>query len=192
MSALDALVRAEAAGVAVFLENGKLVAEAGEATASVPPEVIAMLKAVRRDAVHVLECREAATAALAAAPPEDCGAARAVTGIRRWTTCDDEADSHETAHARLVHGPRKSQWAIAVAGLRRFLAEGWGDKAALLGWTATELYRVPRLWSQIHLTGAALMIGEEKVVAVTGNNIIIETGTGSQLKFRRIGKEHLA
>jgi hypothetical protein len=83
-------------------------------------------------------------------------------------------------------------WAAAQYGLRHFVDDGWADQAALLGWTVDELYRVPELWSQIHLTGAALLISERRVVAVTGDAIAIETRSGSQLKFRRIGREHLA
>jgi hypothetical protein len=95
---------------------------------------------------------------------------------------------------RSEHPPdvRKERWAVALHGLRYFVVKGWGDQAALMGWSRGELYRVPALWSQIHLTGAALLIGDRKVVAVTEDNIVITTPTGSRLKFRRIGREHLA
>ena len=84
------------------------------------------------------------------------------------------------------------RWREATRGLDRFVAEGWGDKAALLGWTPEELYRIPPLWSRIDLTGAALLIGYRRVTAVTADNIVIESRPGSQLRFRRIGREHLA
>jgi hypothetical protein len=87
---------------------------------------------------------------------------------------------------------RPWRWVVAQDGLTRFLVEGWGDKAALMGWTPTELYRVPELWSQISLTGAALLIGDKKVIAVTEASIVVETQSGSRLTFRRIGREHLA
>ena len=86
--------------------------------------------------------------------------------------------------------PRR--WAEAQGGLRRFIRDGWGDQAALLGWTAEELYRVPPVWRRIDLTGAALLIGDARVIAVTENSIAIEMLSGSRLKFRRIGREHLA
>jgi hypothetical protein len=85
--------------------------------------------------------------------------------------------------------PRK--WRTAVEGARRFVADGWSDKAALMGWTAEELYSVPLLWSRIDLCGAALLIGERRVIAVTEASIAVETYSGSRLKFRRIGREHL-
>jgi hypothetical protein len=86
--------------------------------------------------------------------------------------------------------PRR--WAEAQDGLQRFIRDGWGDQAALLGWTAEELYRVPPVWRRIDLTGAALLIGDARVIAVTENSIAIEMLSGSRLKFRRIGREHLA
>lgn len=84
------------------------------------------------------------------------------------------------------------RWAEAQDGLQRFIRDGWGDQAALLGWTAEELYRVPPVWARVDLTGAALMTGDRRVIAVTGTSIAIETPSGSRLKFRRIGREHLA
>jgi hypothetical protein len=83
------------------------------------------------------------------------------------------------------------RWTIAVMGFRRFIAEGWADQALALGWTPTELFRLPGLWSQIWLCGAAWLIGEAHVVAVTEAAITIEKPSSSQLKFRRAGKEHL-
>lgn len=86
--------------------------------------------------------------------------------------------------------PRR--WTEAQDGLRRFVNDGWGDQVALLSWTAEELYRVPPLWSRIDLKGAALLVGYRRVTAVTADNIAIELRPGSQLRFRRIGREHLA
>jgi hypothetical protein len=86
----------------------------------------------------------------------------------------------------------EGRWREATRGLERFVTRGWGDKAALLGWTPEELYRVPPLWSRIDLTGAALLVGYRRVTAVTADNIVIESRSGSQLRFRRIGREHLA
>jgi hypothetical protein len=86
--------------------------------------------------------------------------------------------------------PRR--WAEAQDGLQRFIRDGWSDQAALLGWTAEELYRVPPVWARVDLTGAALMTGDRRVIAVTGTSIALEALSGSRLKFRRIGREHLA
>jgi hypothetical protein len=83
------------------------------------------------------------------------------------------------------------RWTIAVIGLRRFIAEGWGDQALALGWTPIELFRLPELWSQIWLCGTAWLIGEAHVVAVIEAGISIEMPSGTRLKFRRAGQEHL-
>jgi hypothetical protein len=85
----------------------------------------------------------------------------------------------------------EERWARALLGLQTFVRQGWGDQAALMGWTKNELYRVPPLWSRIDLTGAALLVGLRDVVAVTAENIVIESRSGSRLKFRRIGREHV-
>ena len=84
------------------------------------------------------------------------------------------------------------RWVAAQDGLKRFIADGWGDQASLLGWTPDELYRVPPVWARVDLTGAALLVADRRVIAVTETSIAIETRSGSQLKFRRIGREHLA
>jgi hypothetical protein len=166
MSALEVLAAAKEAGVKLTLDGDGIILEAK--IPPLPEDLAAMLKAAKPDLMRILEFREAARAALEHAAPEDCGFVRREYGIR------------------------VSRWDIALIGLRRFLAQGWGDQAALLGWTKEELYRVPGLWSQVWLTGAGLLIGEAKVVAVTEASIAIETPSGSTLKFRRIGKEHIA
>jgi hypothetical protein len=86
--------------------------------------------------------------------------------------------------------PRR--WTEAQDGLRRFVNDGWGDQAALLGWSVEELYRVPPVWARVDLAGAALLIADRRVVAVTESAIAIETLSGSQIKFRRIGRERQA
>ena len=63
-------------------------------------------------------------------------AARAALGARPLADCPE------------------SHWKAARRGLECFVSEGWGEQAALLGWTADELYRLPRLWGRIDLTGA--------------------------------------
>ena len=93
---------------------------------------------------------------------------------------------------------RRRRTACLTAGLRHRTAysgssrDGWCDQAALLGWTADELYRVPPVWARVDLTGVALLIADRRVIAVTETSIAIETLAGSHLKFRRIGREHLA
>jgi hypothetical protein len=102
----------------------------------------------------------------------------------------------EAGEAALLSNPppdcREDRWAMALRGLHRFIAEGWADRAALMDWTRAELYRVPTLWSRVDLAGAALLIGDRRVIAVTESNIVLEASEKSRLKFRRVGRAHLA
>ncbi len=110
--------------------------------------------------------------------------------VMRLLAVRDAAEVAEKASAPPDCSPQ--QWQAAVEGARRFVADGWSDKAALMGWTADELYRAPPVWSRIDLCGVALLIGDRRVVAVTEASIVIETPSGSRLRFRRLGREHLA
>jgi hypothetical protein len=187
-SALEALAAAKAAGVKLTLDGDGIILEAK--AAELRDDLVALLTAAKPDLLRILEWRDAARAALAADPPLDCGHMRPVTGIRRWIACDD--DGREVVNVRLIHGAPESRWGLAIHGLRRFASEGCADQAVLLGWTKEELYRVPPLWARIHLAGAALLIGDARVVAVTEASIVVETPTGSRLMFRRCGREHVA
>jgi hypothetical protein len=73
----------------------------------------------------------------------------------------------------------------------RFDAKGWATKAFAAGWRADELYRIPPSWSRVDLTGAAFQIGDRKVIEVTSDAIVLETASGSRLKLRRTGRQHI-
>jgi hypothetical protein len=77
------------------------------------------------------------------------------------------------------------QWRRAIEGLESFLLSGWGDEALRLGWSDDELFCVPKLWSQIHLCGAALAIGDREVVNISATEIRIKTTSGATLAFYR-------
>jgi hypothetical protein len=85
------------------------------------------------------------------------------------------------------YGASRAEWAEALTGLRAFLDQGWADQALLAGWSLGELFNVPERWSQIHLTGAGLLIGKWQVLAVDSNEIVVSPpwSPSSQLKFRR-------
>jgi hypothetical protein len=84
------------------------------------------------------------------------------------------------------------RWDEARQGLEAFMRDGWGDQAVLLGWTTTELYRVPESWGRVDQCGAALLIGDaDTVLAITDESIVLETDSGSELRIRRAGREHL-
>jgi hypothetical protein len=184
MSAIEALRKAKAAGVRLTLDAPDGIILEVRPPATLPMDVVALLKAAKPDLLKILEWRQAARAASLSSPPPDCGVAWISTGVQRFV--------EDGEHKAVLIGVRENAWALAVHGLRRFVAGGWSDQAALLGWSKEELYRVPELWSQVHLTGAALLNGTRRVLAVTGDNIVVEATSGAQLKFRRIGREHLA
>ena len=81
---------------------------------------------------------------------------------------------------------------MARRGLKRLLDEGWGDQATLLGWTLEELYAVPPVWGRVDLCGAALLIADRRVVAITEATITTVGVTGSYLKFYRAPRVHVA
>jgi hypothetical protein len=80
---------------------------------------------------------------------------------------------------------KAAQWDAAMSGLSAFLRGGHGAEAERLGWPPDELYRVPELWSQIHLTGCALLIGDREVTDITADAIRIKTASGATLSFYR-------
>ena len=49
------------------------------------------------------------------------------------TTLPDALITH------MIVGVRESRWALALHGLKRFVLDGWGDQACLLGWSPPEL-----------------------------------------------------
>jgi hypothetical protein len=190
MSALEAINAAKAAGVSLVLDGDGvfLIPTRGP----LPHHVVDLIKAVRSDEfIKILEWREAARETYSSTPPPTgCGVVRYATGIKRWTTRDE--DGVERLHQKIVMGARQDEWAVALAGLKRFVVEGWGDRACLMGWSKDELYRRPWKWARVDLCGAALLIGERKILAVTGDNIVVQARSGSSLKIRRIGREHIA
>jgi hypothetical protein len=77
-------------------------------------------------------------------------------------------------------------WRTAIDGLWAFLAGGYGDEAERLGWPRNEIYAVPALWARVDLCGAALMIGDSAVVAITSAEIRIKTVGRSQISASSI------
>jgi hypothetical protein len=68
-------------------------------------------------------------------------------------------------------GEPEARWRHRVAGVRRFIEEGWHDKAIALGWTLDDLYGVYRPWADTGIQGAAWFIEEDRIMAVTDLSI---------------------
>jgi hypothetical protein len=128
----------------------------------------------------------------AAAPPPDVVAVLAAAKPAFLRVLAGREAAKIAANAEPPPDCLPRRWTEAQDGLQRFVADGWGDQASLLGWSPEELYRVPPVWARVDLTGAALLIAGRRVVCVTESAIAIETPSGSRLKFRRIEREHLA
>ena len=79
------------------------------------------------------------------------------------------------------------QWDAALLGLHHFLGGGWSDSALALGWSHPELFNVPARWSQIRLTGVALLVGEWNILSIESGALVVSRpwSPSSQLKFRR-------
>jgi hypothetical protein len=116
-----------------------------------------------------------------------------VTVLRPSGDCRSVLDLARERHRPLLESVERrrpldvgdDRWQEATDGLWVFVASGHGAEAERLGWPSDELYRVPELWSQIHLTGCALLIGDREVVDITVAEIRIKTASGSTLAFRR-------
>ena len=78
-----------------------------------------------------------------------------------------------------------AQWDVAMRGLRTFLATGGADDALRLGWTKSDLFRVPPFWARVDLCGVGLLIGDREVVEVKRAEIWIKTASGATLAFYR-------
>jgi hypothetical protein len=102
----------------------------------------------------------------------------------------DQARERHAPFLRIVEAQRPpdvsdDQWKVALDGLGVFLLAGHGDEAERLGWSKDELYRVPELWSQIHLCGATLLISDATVIEISATRIQIKTASGALQSFYR-------
>jgi hypothetical protein len=94
----------------------------------------------------------------------------------------------------------QNNWLQAVEDGRRFLG-AWGEKAALLGWTARDLFGlhlVPdkpapnyRRLSRYDETGLFWLLRGRPVVALTANTAAIKNPTGAVTVYRRHNKPAL-
>jgi hypothetical protein len=97
----------------------------------------------------------------------------------------DHSSIFEAAARARPPDVKTADWEAAIRGLSTFLRAGRGAEAERLGWPPDELYRAPELWSQIQLTGSALLIGDREVADITADKIQIKTASGATLSFYR-------
>ncbi len=94
-------------------------------------------------------------------------------------TAAARAPRHKGFEAKRPPDISDARWQAALRGLQSFVAGGWAERAEAAGWTRDELFAAPQLWSQVHLIGAALAIGDNEVIAVTPTEIRIKTASGA-------------
>jgi hypothetical protein len=74
---------------------------------------------------------------------------------------------------------------VARAGRDRFVAEGWAENGRTHGWSKRELFALPERWSRIDQCGVTWLVGQQCVIGVMADAIVVETMTGSRLSFYR-------
>jgi hypothetical protein len=88
--------------------------------------------------------------------------------------------------SRRPPGATEKEWQRAVAGVMRFVNEGWDRKALAAGWSESELYRLPSNWHRLSEVGTVLLVGEWTVCDVTAAAIVIKPPwSESRLKLYR-------
>jgi hypothetical protein len=79
----------------------------------------------------------------------------------------------------------EAHWRTALIGLRKFIADGWLDKARRCGWTDDELLAIPPIWSRVDQCGVGPLIGDAEVVEISAARIQIRTTGGALQSFYR-------
>jgi hypothetical protein len=210
-AALDLLQQVKEAGSDLRVDDGKVKLVR---PSNLPPELIAGLKANRAALLAILTSPSAPLAtpelADAPAPPAPAGSADAVQGPppsrsgaaaveaggvllprptaaqgRRWVEAADRIVGELGRYQRGDFSRRK--WQQTLAGVRRFVEGGWAHRACRLGWGLLELFGVDRKapWARRDRRGLALMLGGNKVIALTEHDATIETPTGARLTYTR-------
>jgi hypothetical protein len=131
-----------------------------------PADVVALIDAHESAIVNLLRPNSEGRSALSAAQERYRPLLEAIEGQRPQDVADD-------------------RWRTVMDGLEVFLFSGQGDEALRLGWAHEELFRVPELWSQIHLYGVGLLVGDREVTSIEANRIQIKTSSGATQSFYR-------
>jgi hypothetical protein len=91
---------------------------------------------------------------------------------------------------RLLARPRPdseplARWQAHCAGVRRFVEDGWRQKAAALGWPHDELFALRDPFANGSLQGAVWFVGDKTVTAVTADAISLRSASGSTTRIYR-------
>jgi hypothetical protein len=79
------------------------------------------------------------------------------------------------------------RWRTFVAAAARFLAGPFAERASALGWTALDLFGCDdnRPPSRLDQAGLIWLLNGERLVALTAETAVIQTGTGTRHTYRR-------
>jgi hypothetical protein len=82
--------------------------------------------------------------------------------------------------------PRR--WLQFLNDCGHFLDSGWADKAAALGWSASDLFGCDRHrpWARIDQAGLLWLIAGRRLLALTADSATIGTSGGGSLTYRRV------
>jgi len=123
------------------------------------------------------------TAAKPPEPPDVSRSVRSVIGAdaTEWL---NQVTAFDPDHPPGDVPPRR--WQTFLEDARRFLQDGWGDKATALGWTAAALFGCDTEcpFARIDKAGLLWLVNGDRVVALTSITAVIETKTGARQTYR--------
>ena len=88
---------------------------------------------------------------------------------------------------RPLKGVPLGRWQTFVTDAARFLAGPFAERASALGWTALDLFGCDdsRPLSRLDQAGLIWLLNGERLVALTAETAVIQTGTGTRHTYRR-------
>jgi hypothetical protein len=108
--------------------------------------------------------------------------------VRRST---ERKDWHRGIHRldidRPVEGVPLGRWQTFVTDAARFLAGPFAERASALGWNALDLFGcdASRPLARLDQAGLIWLLSGKKLVALTAETAVIQTGTGTHHTYRR-------
>jgi hypothetical protein len=128
--------------------------------------------------------------ALARWLPELRAKRAALEAMLRTVTVEAGGGSSEDWLEALLARPRPdtepmARWLAQCAGVRRFVEDGWRQKAVALGWTHDELFDLRDPFCNLSLQGAAWFVRDKTVTAVTADAITLRSASGSTTRIYR-------
>ena len=89
------------------------------------------------------------------------------------------------------HDVPMGRWIQFIDDYRRFLNDGWANRAERLGWTPLDLFGCDRTkpLARISRAGLLWLLNGRKLFALTGDAATIATTSGGYLSFRRCMRE---